>query len=313
MNIPLFNFPVPRARSAGCLIAAAAALLAPLCANAGTPIVTVYAKTWNGYKRTVQADNTYKPETYAFASGGRMDGVLDDDSIDNLKFVQVAGVVAASLKHQNYLQATNANNTDLLLILYWGTTGGYDEGGYQRSMATLSTDFALAQPVAIAAPGASTMSGIVDTQRVINDSVASQLDATFDKIALANQERDQNNQLNARILGYQTALDDTNFLRPYSIAARDVLSEVEESRYFVILKAYDFQKLRKHQGKVLLWETRYSIARHGNRFDEQLVDMTRYATQFAGQEVGPLLRRHIREGKVEVGTPVEVSTPTNAK
>ena len=309
----------------GAIAAAFVAATLPTLYSAATPVVAVFSKTMNGYSRALLADNTYKPETYAFADGGRLATSLEDHSIDDLKFVQVAGVVAAELKRQNYFQTTNPKTADLLIFVSFGTTTGYDEDGYQSAMVHLSTDFAtmsrnganISGGASFAAGGGGGGGGLGTSGLVNADAIAGDLsdfwgiDGSLNQIALANQMRDQANEINAGILGYDKAWRETNVMRPYLATARDILHDIEESRYFVVLQAYDFQALRQHKGKKLLWETRYSIPRHGVRFDDQLIAMTRYASQFCGQNIDRLIRRHIPEGRVEVGTPVVV--PTSSK
>ena len=317
-------------RASGLLAGVAATSFVGVAAPA-LPVVAVFSKTEHGYHRTLLPNNTFKPETYAFADGGRLKGSYDDPSIDNLKFVQVAGVVASSLKRENYIATTDPKSADLLIFVSYGTTTGVDEQGYQNAMGSLGADFLTWSSTFTPSPGIGSQgsrnpyspvgtlgpSDSGNAATLINSQAEADeltnfygIDGSLDRIALANQDRDRTNEFNAGILGYDGAWHETNVMRPYLNTARDILKEIEESRYFVVLQAYDFQALRHHQGKKLLWETRYSIPRAG-RFDEQLVDMTRYASQFCGQDLGRLVRRHLREGRVEVGTPVEV--PSSAK
>ena len=296
------------AASRAVAICAAVFTAASAIAAAATPVVAVFSKTMNGYSRTQLPDNTYKPELYAFADGGRLPGSDTDPSIDDLKFVQVAGVVAAELKRENYYQTADPTRANLLIFVSFGTTAGYDDTQGRNAMTGLSAGFNSMK----FAPTQLGASGIVNTQQ-ISDGLSGfwGLDSSFDQIAFANQIRDENNEFNAGILGYDKAWHETNVMRPYLQTARDILNDIEQSHYFVVLKAYDFQELRQHRRKKLLWETRYSILRYGNRFDEQLVDMTRYAAQFCGQNIDHLIRRHIPEGHVKIG-PLKV-VPTSAK
>jgi len=304
---------------------------------AADPVVAVFSRTMNGYARTVLPDNSYKPETYAFADGGRLSANIKDASLDQITFAQVAGVVAASLKRHAYINTSDVNHADLLIFVSYGSTTGVDEESYRNATGSLSADFhTMSNPSTVSGnpnglgsinrggpigpgplgPGIAvglglSAGGAIDIDMELRLDAAAAMDSSLNRIAMANQDRDQVNRFNAEILGYGETLSDTNFLRPYSNTARDVLREVEESRYFVVLKAYDFQRLRNHQGKRLLWELRYSIPRGGNRFDEQLVGMTRFASQFSGQDVNRLVRRPLKEGRIEIGTPVVV--PTSAK
>ncbi len=302
---------INRTRSSVRLVAlfvGVAGMLASAFADAAKPVVAVFSQTKNGYQRTLQADNTFKPETYAFADGGRLPGAFTDASIDNLKFRQVAGVVAAELRKQNYLPTTDTKTANLLIFVSFGTTIGVDENDYQQSMTGMGS----AMSATARSPQGLGTSGLVNTQAISDDLTGFWgVDGVLDQVAMSNEARMWADRRNAGILGYQKAWDQTNVMRPYLATARDILTEIEESRYFVVLQAYDFQELRLHKQKKLLWETRYSIRRHGARFDEQLIDMTRYASQFCGQNVDRLIRRHLPEGHVEMGTPTVV--PTSAK
>jgi len=273
--------------------------------SAGTPVVAVFSKTSNGYTRPEG-----RTESFIFADGGRLPGAYDDHSIDDLKFAQVAGVIAASLKRQNYVQTSDVKTADLLVFVSFGTTTSIDESGYQDSMTNLATGMRM---VANSPQNLGTSSGGTVNTQAISDGLSGfwGIDGVLDQIALANEARFQANKVNAEILGYDKSWQETNLMRPYLSTARDILSEIEESRYFVVLKAYDFQTLRQHKQKKLLWLTRYSIRQAGSRFDNELVDMTRYASQFFGQNIDHLLRRHLPEGHVEFGTPTII--PASAK
>jgi hypothetical protein len=122
---------------------------------------------------------------------------------------------------------------------------------------------------------------------------------------LENEQRDRNNVMNAGLLGFRDELMKAWDL-PWLSHSQGLVEDLEASRYFVVLKAYDFRTLVREKKMKLLWETRFSIRERGNRFDEQLAGMTKYAAQFFGQDSGHLIRRTVREGKVEVGTPTVV-------
>ena len=86
-----------------------------------------------------------------------------------------------------------------------------------------------------------------------------------------------------------------------AVRKRDMLNELEEDRYFVVMMAYDFQMLWKQKKHKLLWETRFSVSEHGNRFDKQLGAMALYASKYFGQDSGGLVHKGLPDGKVELG------------
>jgi hypothetical protein len=113
--------------------------------------------------------------------------------------------------------------------------------------------------------------------------------------------------MNARMLGYNASgmigTDYGQWLAFTALHSRsqDLIDEIEDNRYFVVLMAYDFQVLLKEKKHKLLWETRYSIRQRGNAFDRQLAAMTEYASKYFGQDTHGLLRKPLPEGHVTLG------------
>lgn len=120
-----------------------------------------------------------------------------------------------------------------------------------------------------------------------------------------NWQRDQFDMKNAMLLGYDTALAETSDVgaTPLSRRHEDLVSEIEQSRYFVVLMAYDYQALwtqRKHR---LFWVTRFSVRARGADFEKLLPSMVSYASRYFGQDSHGLLRRPLPEGRVDIGEP----------
>jgi TonB family protein len=103
---------------------------APPGANApvdtkGFTVVSAHA--YQGYSRTSLPDGSFQPETYAFGNGGKWETAMVDPTIDHLSFDDIAQTIAGPLKDQNYLPAGEPDKTNLLIVLYWGTTSGSAE------------------------------------------------------------------------------------------------------------------------------------------------------------------------------------------
>jgi hypothetical protein len=79
---------------------------------------------FHGYKRPKLADNSFKPERYAFAKGGRWDAAVAGDSIDKVPFDTIAKTMAGPLRKRGYVPAKDPEKTDLLIFVFWGTTTG---------------------------------------------------------------------------------------------------------------------------------------------------------------------------------------------
>jgi hypothetical protein len=236
-------------------------------------LTAVYSTAHNGYVRVLRADGTYQPETFAFGDGGVLEpGISDqyyrvDPTIDNLSFDAIARMLAGPLASQNYVAARDPKSTNLLIVVYWGTTIG----------------------------GSNARDGAL---------------------------RDYINYNNAKLLGFDsegfikdmvdpsTVFYGRNFMeRLLSEVHSDLLSAVEVNRYYVILRAFDFQAAWKHKERRMLWETRFSLSERRHDFERELPGMAQDAALYFGKDTYGLVFRPIPEGQVHVG---EVTTVKDA-
>ena len=65
----------------------------------------------------------------------------------------------------------------------------------------------------------------------------------------------------------------------------------EESRYFGVLLAHDFQAINRQKQRKLLWETRFSLRERRNDFSLQLAAMAQSASRYLGEEMSPARAR----------------------
>jgi hypothetical protein len=113
--------------------------------------------------------------------------------------------------------------------------------------------------------------------------------------------------MTARLLGYDEdgaiGTEYGNNMKGTAFHSRrdDLLSEIEDNRYFVVLMAYDFQLMWKQKKHKLLWETRFSIRQRHHAFDSDLASMAGFASQYFGQDTHGLVRKPIPLGHVEIG------------
>ena len=98
-----------------------------------TGITAVSSKVFEGYARVRLPDGTPKPETYVFGNGGFMTvgaagaetpGASRDATIDGMDFDSIAKALQAPLAGQNYALTEDPNATNLLIMVFWGTTVG---------------------------------------------------------------------------------------------------------------------------------------------------------------------------------------------
>jgi hypothetical protein len=272
---------------------------APLGAEGSLEGVTAIAsKVSNGYVRARLPNGSFKPEYYSFGAGGNWGGEFNDLTIDKLTFLDVAHVIAPPLATQKYLPAWDPKATRLLIMVYWGTTAvpqtadhSVVYSNFNNAEAALKQAFNPHNPEPIMAQNA----------------VMAQWSAAMTIVNIANQERTQTNFLNAAMLGYDSpgliGTEYGNHLRGTALGVErdDLVSEIEENRYFVVLMAYDFQLLWKQKKHRLLWETRFSISERRNAFDKALPFMAQYAAKYFGQDSHGLLRERVPEGRVDIG------------
>lgn len=258
------------------------------------------------YQRTKLADGSFQKETYAFGQGEFSAGRFKDPSIEQLKFNDLARVLADALARKGYVASRNSADTQLLIVVHWGTTIPFQDGASRANMTQLASAMArtadtpiLATPTASGAPPAEAPTGVRSAQESELTSMLMMQDQ-FDRM------RDRANDRNARLLGYAPELErfDGAIFGPLRQVRADLVDEIEDDRYYVALIAMDFQQLWKKKEKRILWITRFSIRAHGNRFDEQIANMARTASAHFGESTNALIHAR-RAEKIEIG-PAEV-------
>jgi hypothetical protein len=261
-------------------------------------ITAVAAKASKDYVRVKLPNGSFQIEYYAFGDGGNWGGEIKDLTIDKLKFLDVAHIIAEPLAGQKYFPATDPNRTGLLIMVYWGTTAvpeGADHSiaysNYNNSEAQLKINMNPHVPEPIAAQNAA----------------ISQWSASMTIVNIENQQRTQTDWRNAAMLGYDydglVGTDYGKYVEHTAIGRtqKDEVAEIEENRYFVVLMAYDFQLLWKEKKHKLLWETRFSIREANHQFDRDLPSMAQYASQYFGQNTKGLVRTQVPLGRVDIG------------
>ncbi|HXP61902.1 MAG TPA: hypothetical protein VN829_15510 [Dongiaceae bacterium] len=260
------------------------------------------------YARTKLRDGSFQSETYAFGDGGHFAGAARDDSIDRLTFMDVARVIAVPLARRNYLPADgNPEKTKLLIMVYWGTTGGAagsaGSNGVQKLQASQASLTSAPPPPADAFSAHCTCDATqlnTNIAAMVKGAGQDQFSSAFAVVAAENKARYAADLRNAALLGY-----DLEPAAASGLALRnrqeDLVAEIEVSRDFVVLKAYDFQALWKHKKHTLLWATRMSVREQGTNFGMALPALVANASQFFGEDSHGLRHRDLPEGHVEIG------------
>lgn len=302
-------------------LGSAAILVSPPCSRADTAdeVTAVSSRASGDYVRAKLADGSFKPEFYVFGEGGHLTSA-GDPAIDRISFMEIARTIAGPLKSQNYVPARDAKATRLLVLVYWGRTGTPESAenslaiqGLQDASTAASNAKAVNGAHELAAQNIGNPTGTMPCGSFAPSTsmalVADQIDADnafTGALALAaaeNRGRDEANLRNAMLLGYDSLWNATSTYvgTPLEYRRQDLVKELEESRYFVILMAYDFQKVWKQKQHKLLWETRVSIRQRHHEFDKELLAMAQHASPYFGKDSHGLIKRDIPEGRVDIG------------
>lgn len=278
--------------------------------------IAISSRASADYVRARHPDGTFAPETFAFAKGGLWKTV-EAGTRDDLDFMQVARTIAVPLASQHYVASTDPKNTRLLIMVYWGTTRVPDHSANSAAMqnlqattqavmaANLGEHFVHFNPNDSCAP-TEQIQGSQINSTVRTPEQISMENSMSGAMAMASAENDQRLQLdkeNAMMLGYDSWWAETARYKntPQQYRQEDMLGELEGRRYFVVLMAYDFQKIWKEKTPKLLWETRFSVREHGDDFGKRLAAMAASASPYFGRDSGKLIHTPLPEGRVEVG------------
>ncbi len=272
--------------------------------SADSVVTAVFSSLHNGYTRQKLPDGTFKQEFYAIANGAYAPGMAKNTSIDKVPFPTIAGLVAQHLASQNYFLAESSKSADLLLLITWGTSIPFGDGSYRASMDNLMGAMNRFQEAGGSGSG---RLGMGNTRAAADAAVAAaaadELEGQLFEMQMFNDMRRKADERNAQLLGYVQEVNDRD--NPSQFAGggtyfHDLISDLEEERYYVIVQAFDFRAATKENKRKLLWATRVSISAHGNKFNEQLAEMLAQAGRRFGQNSGRLIRQY-QPGSVRLG------------
>ncbi|HEX3730096.1 MAG TPA: hypothetical protein VHV47_09850 [Opitutaceae bacterium] len=256
-------------------------LLLPAAARADhVDFVTISSSASKAYDQQRTTPSGPKPQTYVFYQGRFFAGGTHDPSIDHFTFNDVVHDLAPTLAKQNFLPTRDPKAADLLIVVNWGTTlEDYNsetsnpeyQFAQQQEQQDIAIDLASGSPIVQPALG---------------------FDASGDRTnALSSMSAQEQN---ARLLGYNAQLRKEEW-RSWTMPIMDAeelshRSDLIEERYFVILKAYDYQDILHHHPKgeakpqpKAVWEIHMNVRAVGNNFTQALPAMARVAAAYYGK------------------------------
>lgn len=274
------------------LLPLVAATVVPAFAADDTVTTAVFSRTGNGYQRQYLPNGAPKPEYYAIANGGAAGGTTRDQTVDRLSFADITSLTVPLLYQQGYRYAKDSGQATLLLVFHWGNTLPYNDINQRQSLAPAGK--AVQDYQDLIRSGAS--GADLDRARFA-------LDYALMGVEMENMMRNLYVVPNARLLGYINDINDNNDVRRYvgGVRYNELMADIEEPRYYVIISAYDFQEAIRHNRQKLLWVTRVSVDTQGNSFDDSVAAMVKTAAKYFGTESGKLVRGEELRGRVRLG------------
>ena len=239
------------------------------------------------------ADGQPRPETYVFMEGRHYPGQTVDRTMERMTFREIVGTLAPELARRRYLPGPSATESDLLLIVHWGTTRpkiGVREMTAQpttevdRDRLMVETMKEFGMPVEIE----SNFSGLPDSLQ-LPDGHAFNQDQEFDRLDKLTDELGQQMRRgdNVTLLGYADDLHRLGKRAWTGEIERSLRHDLNSERYFVIVRAYDLKGRTASVPKNRpVWTMHLNISSPGNNFRTAMTRMSVAASHYAGLNNG---------------------------
>jgi hypothetical protein len=246
--------------------------------------VSVRAEAWDEFTTDRARDPDKKILTYRFLKGNYHPGSISDPSMEDLKFKDIVQDVALNLSKNNFIPDPNPETTDLLIVVHWGRTRPAEDSLQELHGYTSLDDMGGLTPdasVAFANPS----------------NISSELEFNYNASLSISEANEGNAYYKSQLLGMEEAFD----LIGSRYEEEQMKRMIDEERYFIILMAYDYQKLKEGE-TVMLWRTRYSMRALGQSFTAAIGQMNEVAGDYYGQNMkGLITKRFNEEANVKIG------------
>lgn len=267
------------------------------------PRVIVSATADAGYTAKKYEEGKIRPEKYVVLVGNYIPGHMVDNSIDRMPFERIAEVFAPELARREYWPAKNKDDADLLIVVHWGTTSPQVSMLEMMARTTAATDTSAADADR--------------ANRIADGDNAGVLHALGNEGALVHQfdilqqetdalSTDLVKTSSAHLLGYSKAFRKYNKGAAFSPEERSLRHDLQQPRYFIILKAYDLRASTRAARSRAVWTVHLNMSSPGNNFRNAIKNMSSPAVNFVGRSLDTVATTHPedRKAKVEVGMPV---------
>lgn len=261
--------------------------------------VVVDSEASESYQKTQATRSPDDIETIHFMEGQYFGGLSKDKSLERVSFQEIVDGLAPNLAKQNYLPGDDVRTGDLLLVVHYG-------------VAAVDTPWDELMGITSEEEEAMIYGSTVGSDNPDTGDFELSVDVSYDTRP--------SNQLpgagsNAQLLGYDRQFQKRDLSYNEEFELR---TDLEDDRYFIIVMAYDCQKLINEGEYKLEWSTRFSVRSPGTNFEEAHFALGRAAASFFGKQLDTLERASVPFGRdVEVGigelevVESDVSTKTN--
>ena len=240
------------------------------------------------YNEHKESENGETYETYVFIKGNFYGGDISDKSLRNVTFEELVGTIGDSMKQRNFYPSASADQGDLLVVVHYGLMSVPQDLG---DLFQLDMD----DPY-----GEQPFDEEGDEEQIVQDPLIN--DTYFNDLKRLS-ELSHNNQagMSNIKLGIGRALKRRNITTAEEF---DLRAELEAERYFIILMAYDYKKLRSTKKQELLWTTRFSVPSLGTNFEDAYPALARAASSYYGSNLDKYATTstHFGTGSVDIRT-----------
>jgi len=212
---------------------------------------------------------------------------MRDPSLREVSFEDMAVALAEEMKARNYYSVMAQDEGDFFIVVHWGVTG--IEESLDELMINDVGGFGNSDSGTVVDPSSSEVTSDF-SQDYSND---------FESYDSAGSGRADKN--NASLIGFDRALGRKGLTSQDDYELRSML---EGERYFIVLMAYDWQKMRLEKEFDLVWSTRFSLDAIGTNFRDAHFALRRGAANYIGTNLDGDLgktKTHLGTGDVELG------------
>jgi hypothetical protein len=266
-------------------------VLAPTTFIYAANFVTLKAWASEEYLKERARDPEKKIQSYEFLEGHHFKGSSYDKGVQEMTVEELVYDLAQHLIKQDFYPNPIVGEGDLLIVVHYGVAEreenmmellGIANESDLLDMNVSGTDLTVGDTASNAA-FLDVMDTLVSTQSMTQ--------------ALNSGGRMTRRQ-KAQILG----LDSISYKPSHFTSNYEYQQMMRESRYFVVLMAFDYQRFLKKDETVLLWSTRYNIRTPGQSFETAIKEMNVIGGDYFGKNFDKLMRkRRDDDSRVEIG------------